>query len=69
MNWLEVFTIIGVNATIIIWMVNKLDADVKSLGNRLDGHANRIDQLYKMFIDAQKENHEKFYELLKEQKK
>lgn len=55
MNWIEVFTIIGVNAGIIVWMVNKLDADIKSLGNRLDGHAARIDQLYKMFVDLLKE--------------
>lgn len=65
MNWAEVSTIIGVNialfgalATIIIWMVNKLDGDIKSLGSRLDGHATRIDQLYVMFVN-----------LLKEQKK
>lgn len=46
-------TVIGVNialfaamATLIIWTVNKLDSDVKSVCNRLDGHATRIDQLY-----------------------
>ncbi len=69
MEWEQVFTIIGVNvglivalATLIIWAVNKIDADVKSvnsdmksLGNRLDGHAMRIDQLYKMFVDLLKE--------------
>lgn len=72
MNWTEVCTIIGVNialfgalATLIIWMVNKLDNDIrsqqgdmKSIINRLDGHASRIDQLYVMFVN-----------LLKEQKK
>lgn len=61
-NWTQVYTIIGVNialfglfTTVIIWLVNKIDSDVKSLGNRLDGHATRIDQLYKMFVDLLKE--------------
>lgn len=55
MEWTHVATIIGVNivligalATLIVWTVNKLDADVKSIGNRLDGHATRIDQSYHM---------------------
>lgn len=69
MDWIQVGTLIGVNvaliaalATLIVWVVNKLDADVKSvgvqvdsLGKRLDGHAQRIDQLYKMFVDLLKE--------------
>ena len=69
MEWIQVLTIIGVNvaliaalATLIVWVVNKLDADVKSLGNRLDGHSERmdqfnlrIDQLYRMFVDLLKE--------------
>ena len=69
MVWIHVLTIVGVNialigllATLIIWMVNKLDTDVKilgdrmdKLGNRLDGHAQRIDQLYRMFVDLLKE--------------
>ncbi len=68
-EWIQVFTIISVNVAIfaalvslIIWVVNKLDSDIKSvgdrvdkLGNRLDGHASRIDQLYVMFIDLLKE--------------
>lgn len=69
MDWGQVFTIVGVNialiaalATLIVWVVGKLDADiksvssdVKSLASRLDGHAMRIDQLYKMFVDLLKE--------------
>lgn len=62
MNWVEVGTIVGVNialfgalVTIIVWMVNKLDGDIKSLGSRLDGHASRIDQLYLMFVNLLKE--------------
>jgi len=62
MEWSQVLTIVGVNTgliaaliTIIVWMVNKLDNDVKSVCSRLDGHATRIDQLYHMFIDLLKE--------------
>jgi hypothetical protein len=62
MDWIKVITIIGINialfgalATLIIYVVNKLDADVKSACTRLDGHAQRIDQLYRMFIDLLKE--------------
>lgn len=69
MDWIQVSTIVGVNvalfaalATLIIWVVSKVDSDIKGvgdrvdkLGNRLDGHAQRIDQLYKMFVDLLKE--------------
>jgi hypothetical protein len=62
MDWNQLWTIIGVNialvasmATLVIWAVSKMDADVKSIGNRLDGHATRIDQLYQMFVDLVKE--------------
>jgi predicted CDP-diglyceride synthetase/phosphatidate cytidylyltransferase len=57
MGWAQIITLIGVNialvgalATLIIWAINKLDADVKSIGNRLDGHATRIDQLYSVIL-------------------
>lgn len=66
MGWMQVATIIGVNvaliaalATLIVWVVNKLDNDVKSVCARLDGHATRIDQLYKMFVDLLKERNSK----------
>lgn len=62
MDWIQVATIVGANfavlalmTTLIIWTVNKLDSDIKSIGSRLDGHAARIDQLYKMFVDLLKE--------------
>lgn len=69
MEWTQTATIIGVNialiaalATLIVWVVNKLDADVKSIctrmdkmDSRFDGHAQRIDQLYKMFVDLLKD--------------
>lgn len=65
MNWEGIFTIVGVNialiaafTTIVIWMVNKIDNDVKAIGSRMDSfatrmdvHATRIDQLYRMFVD------------------
>jgi hypothetical protein len=76
MNWQEVFTIIGVLGTLMVFMINKLDNDIKSLGtrvdglsNRLDGHASRIDQLYETFMKMQEETNKKFYDLLKDSKK
>jgi uncharacterized membrane protein SpoIIM required for sporulation len=77
MDWIQIFTIIGVITGLfailistVVWMVGKLDADVKSIGSkmdlfssrmdsfatRMDGHAQRIDQLYQMFISLVKEN-------------
>jgi len=58
-------TLFGALAALMVWMLSKVDADVKkidtdmkgigtridSLASRLDGHAMRIDQLYKMFVD------------------
>ena len=62
MDWTQIWTIAGINiamftalASLIVWTVNKLDADMKGLGGRLDGHAARIDQLYQMFVDLVKE--------------
>ena len=58
----DLMTILGINigmfaalTTLVYWMVNRIDNDVKSLGSRLDGHATRIDQLYRMFVDLLKE--------------
>ena len=65
----DLMTIIGMNitlfdlfSTVMYWMINRLDTDVKSVGadvkalsSRLDSHATRIDQLYKMFVDLLKE--------------
>lgn len=89
MEWSHVLTIIGVNIvliaamiTIIIWVVGKLDndvkaisGDVKTISTRLDGHAGRIDQLYKIFIGEMKEQgvrtdrlYQMFVDLLKEKK-
>ncbi len=82
MEWIQVATIIGVNvaliaalATLIVWVVNKLDNDVKSVCSRLDGHASRIDQSYHMSNvkhDAQMARIDQLYrmfiDLLKEKK-
>jgi hypothetical protein len=65
----DIITIIGVNITLfaalaamLYWMINRVDMDVKNIGTRidkmdarLDGHAMRIDQLYRMFVDLLKE--------------
>ena len=69
MDWAPILTLAGVNialiacmATLVIWAISKLDADVKSCSadvkacmGRLDSHATRIDQLYQMFVDLLKE--------------
>lgn len=57
MDWYQLGTLIGVIVAlvgVVIWMVNKLDNDVKALSTRMDGHAQRIDQLYTMFVDLVK---------------
>ena len=65
----ELLTIIGVNVglfavmiTVVVWVVNKLDTDVKSVSNqisglstRLDGHAQRIDQVYGIILQMLKD--------------
>ncbi len=62
MDWSQVLTIAGINlamftalASLVVWTVMKHDAEIKSIANRLDGHAGRIDQLYQMFVDLLKE--------------
>ncbi len=44
-------TLLGTMTGIMIWFFNKIDADVKSAVTRLDGHANRIDQLYQIIVN------------------
>lgn len=58
MNWVEVFTIIGVLGGFMFFMLQRIEKDmdkinssVEGMNRRIDGHAQRIDQLYKMFID------------------
>lgn len=63
MDWIQTLTIIGTLTGIMMYMgnrlhadVDRLDADMKLCMKRLDGHATRIDQLYQMFVDLLKEN-------------
>ena len=62
MDWTHVFTIIGVLGGFMFFMMQRVEKDianvnasVEAIGRRLDSHAQRIDQLYKMFIDLLKE--------------
>ncbi len=55
MDWIQVFTIIGVLGGFIFFMNQRMHSDIESLSRRLDGHAQRIDQLYHMFCDLLKE--------------
>lgn len=62
MDWNKIFTIVGINIGLagltigfVIWAVNKLHTDIDSLGNRLDIHSRRIDQLYQICIDMLKQ--------------
>lgn len=55
MDWTQVFTIIGVLGGFIFYMINRVEKDIDVIARRLDGHAQRIDQLYKMFVDLLKE--------------
>ena len=78
MEWVQVWTIIGVLggflgiiASIMMWQFSSIHNDIGKLTSRLDGHANRIDQLYHMFVDMQarmenrfREVDQKFYDLL-----
>lgn len=69
MDWTVILTGVGTAITVIGFLytvlrnlktdinshIDRLQGDVKSCVNRLDGHAARIDQLYKMFVDLLKE--------------
>ena len=62
MDWAQILTLAGINialiaamTTMVIWTTTKHDAEIKSIVNRVDGHAGRIDQLYQMFVDLLKE--------------
>lgn len=51
MDWTTFLSIAGLNLGIFAFIHN----DLKSLANRLDGHAQRIDQLYSIIVDLLKE--------------
>jgi hypothetical protein len=55
MDWTQAITIMGVLGGFIFWQVNRIHDDISGINRRLDGHAQRIDQLYSMFIDLLKE--------------
>jgi hypothetical protein len=62
MNWIEVFTIIGILGGFMFFMLQHIEKDIDRLvsnidtsNRRLDGHAQRIDQLYRMFVDLLRE--------------
>lgn len=62
MDWIQVFTIIGVLGTFMFFMVQRIERDIDginknidSTNRRFDAHASRIDQLYRMFVDLVKE--------------
>ena len=70
---------IGIFIPILIWALNrfmngmnssiqKLDEDVKNISSRMDSHAKRIDQLYRMFVDLQKEIKEIYKDWNRERK-
>lgn len=62
MDWIQVFTIIGVNSGIMIWMVTRIDRDVDRIDRHLADHAtkidqtnSRLDQLYNTMIELLRE--------------
>lgn len=61
MDWIQVFTIIGILGGFMFFVFQRLEKDIDhtnesidKLSTRLDGHAQRIDQLYRMFVDLLK---------------
>jgi hypothetical protein len=55
MDWTQAITIISVVIAMLGIFFAFIHRNIKSLGNRLDGNAQRIDQLYNMFVDLLKE--------------
>ena len=55
MDWIQVFTIIGVLGGFMFFMLQRLERDIERIDIRMDGHASRIEQLYQMFVSLLKE--------------
>ena len=55
MDWIQTFTIIGILGGFMFFMLQRIEKDIDSVNRRMDAHAQRIDQLYRMFIDLLKE--------------
>lgn len=51
MDWTTFISIAGLNFGIFAFIHN----DMKSLANRLDGHAQRIDHLYSIIVEMLKD--------------
>ena len=51
MDWVQVLTIIGVLGSFMFFMLQRIEKDIDKLSNRLDGHAQRIDQLYSVILN------------------
>ncbi len=70
MDWSMFGAMVGMTAlivTILLYIMDRLEKDIKSIKtdsdvkmakfeSRMDSHATRIDQLYRMFVDLLKEN-------------
>lgn len=79
MDWIQVITIIISLGGIFYWFVTRLEKDIARVETNISNvdkdlkvsnasNNARMDQLYRIFIEVQKENHQKFYDLLKEKK-
>jgi len=62
MDWIQTFTIIGILGGFMFFMLQRIEKDIDKINTsidasnrRLDSHATRIDQLYRMFVDLLKD--------------
>jgi len=62
MDWIQALTIVGVLGSFMFFMLQRIEKDIdkvsqniEQINRRLDNHAQRIDQLYRMFVDLLKE--------------
>ena len=55
MQWIQVITIIGTIVGFGWYFLSCLEKDIDKVDRRMDGHAQRIDKLYQMFVDLLKE--------------
>jgi len=62
---IEWASIIGTILTCFIFLMSKIER----LEDRLDVQGARTDRLYEMFVELRRDSDQKFYDLLKEQRK
>lgn len=55
MHWMDILTIVGTLGSFMFWLFSKLDSDIKSQSNDMRAQMQRIDQLYVMYCETQKE--------------